>query len=80
MADKILIADLGDEYYDPTRNLIFSYDRKEIKRTPNQQEIDWIVKKCGYQIDSSKVEMIEGKNDQTVVKIISNRRKNVKSK
>ena len=66
--------DLGDEYYDPARNLIFSYDGETIKRTPDQAEIQWIVSKCGYKVNSQNVPKICGVDDQTNTKIIQNRK------
>ena len=71
---------MGDEYYDPARNLIFSYDGKTIKRTPDQKEIEWIVSKCGYKVNDQNVVKICGIDDDTITKIILNRKSQVNKK
>jgi len=38
--------DCIDGYYDPWKHAVLSYETKEILRTPNQTEIDFIMANC----------------------------------
>ena len=40
--------DVGDGYYEPSSNTVFAYQTAEIKREPDQEEIDWIMTNCRY--------------------------------
>ena len=75
MVKKFNFKDLTNEYYDPTKNLIFEYKTNKIKRTPNQEEIKWIITQCRYKESPSRAKLISGKDDETIMKIIQNRRK-----
>mmetsp|Transcript_11908 Transcript_11908/g.19895 ORF Transcript_11908/g.19895 Transcript_11908/m.19895 type:complete len:177 (-) Transcript_11908:9-539(-) len=38
--------DTIDGYYDPLKHAVYDYKTGEVVRTPNQEEIDWILKHC----------------------------------
>ena len=64
MVNKFNFKDLTNEYYDPTKNLIFEYKTNKIKRTPNQEEIKWIITQCRYKESPSRAKLISGKDDE----------------
>ena len=59
--------DVGDGYYHPIHSIIYSYDG-EIKRTPSEKEVEWIVAKCRYN-PRKNIPPITGDDDKVVKKV-----------
>ena len=61
--------DTGDGFFDPIRSLVFDYEGKVIKRTPNEEEVDWITRKCRYQPRATR-EPITGEEDEIIMRVV----------
>lgn len=69
--------DLGNGFFDPERNLVYSYDRSRVLETVNEQKIEWIKKKALY----NPLEQKDGEisyDDATVNRILELRKINPK--
>ena len=61
-----MLLDVGEGYYEPIKSIIYRYDGS-ILRTPSEQEVENIVKKCRY---NPRLELvITGDNDKVIKKV-----------
>lgn len=60
--------DVGEGYYEPIKSIIYTY-KGEILRTPSEQEVENIIKKCRY--NPRKTLVISGDEDKIIKHVIS---------
>lgn len=65
--------DVGDGFYEPGRNLVYSYDKREILRKVSNQEADIIKSKYRYE---PVLRDIKGQDDSTISAILTLERQN----
>lgn len=44
----VILKDTGNGFFEPIRGILYSYDKANILKTPNEEEIKWIKSKCRY--------------------------------
>lgn len=68
--------DTGDGYYEPIKSIIYTYDG-EILRTPAEDEVKFIMRKCKY---VPKLVHIDGEKDKIIKKVIEGQQKQTNNK
>ena len=61
--------DTGDGYFDPIRTLVYSYDGKQLLRTPKASEVDWITRTCRYEPRQTATPLT-GDDDEIISRIM----------
>jgi len=61
--------DTGEGFFDPIRSLIYNYEGTTLLRTPNAEEVDWIVRNCRYEPREAK-EILTGESDEIVMRVM----------
>lgn len=59
--------DVGEGYYEPVKSIIYKYDGS-ILRTPSEQEVEFILKKCRYNPKTDRIQ--SGIKDKVIQKMI----------
>ena len=63
--------DTGDGYYEPVKSIIYTFDGK-ILRTPEEDEVKFIMAKCRY---VPKAIEIDGSKDKVIKKVLEQEKK-----
>ena len=59
--------DVGEGYYEPIYSIIYTYDG-QILRTPDKQEVEFIIKKSRYNPNKLEYTM-KGEKDEVIQKV-----------
>ena len=61
--------DTGEGYFDPIRCLVYNYEGTKLMKTPDEKEVDWIVRTCRYEPRENK-DKLTGQQDEIVMRVM----------